>query len=73
MNVKNEFKLNLFFCFCFAIEIYYHVFILLNINMSIEAAKIIKKESFKDNIFCNRDVNRGSLVTSCLSSGFFPA
>ena len=39
--------------------------------MSIEAAKIIKKESFKDNIFCNPDVNRGSLVTSCLSSSFF--
>ena len=43
------------------------------INMYIRVVKIIQNESFKDNIFSNRDVNHGSLVTSCSSSDFSPA
>ena len=41
--------------------------------MCVGAAKVIQNESFKDNIFSIRDINRGSLVSSCSSSGFSPA
>ena len=41
-------------------------------NHVIGTAKIIQNESFKDNIFSNHDVNGGTFVSSCSSSGFSP-
>lgn len=38
-----------------------------SIIRSIEAAKISQDESFRENIFSNGNVNRGSLVLSCSS------
>ena len=43
---------------------------LLNINISIGAAKVIQSESLKDKFFSNRNVTHDSLVSSCPSSDY---
>ena len=66
---KNKFTRLVLFCYRKLL----HVSILVTVKMSIADAKAIQYESFKNNIFSNRDVNRGSLISLCPSLGFSPA